>query len=238
MRAWLLLSLLVLLSPAFAQDAPRSVDLWLGAEVTIDTDGRIASLEWKEQSDTDRIVIDQIEPIVRSWEFVPGTVDGVPAVTRTGLSLRTRIVEGGDAISVYIEDASTGASTTSMHPPSYPGAALRDRVSAEVIAEIEIAADGAVVLVGTRFEGSRDTLHRRQFLRAAEDAVRDWEFTLEEVGGHPVATRMSVPITFCVDPSGWCRQRERAAAMRPVAPGQALALESAVSLKSDPRTGI
>lgn len=238
MRIHLLLALLALSLPALAADSSRSATLWLNAQVTIDADGRISSLEWREERPAGRAVIDHIEPIVRGWEFVPGTVDGVPAATRTRLTVRTSIVEEQGALSVYIAEAATGASSIDMQPPRFPLVALKDRVDAEVVTEIDIAADGTITLVDMRFEGSRGILHRKAFLRAAESAIREWSFRLEEVGGHPVATRMSVPVTFCVQGSSWCARRERAAATRPVAPGEALALESAVSLKSDPRTGI
>lgn len=238
MRIHLLLALLALSAPVLAEDFPRSATLWLNAQATIDAGGRISSLEWREERPAGRAVIDRIEPIVRGWEFIPGTVDGVPAATRTKLTVRTSIMEEQGALSVYITEANTGASSIDMPPPRFPLGALKDRVDAEVVAEIEIAADGTVTLVDTRFEGSRGNSHRREFLRAAESAIREWSFRLEEVDGHPVATRMNVPITFCVGGSSWCAERARDAATRPVAPGEALALESAVSLKSDPLTGI
>ncbi|NZA25644.1 energy transducer TonB [Luteimonas sp. SJ-92] len=238
MRIWLMLVLLALASPAFAGESPQSATLWLRAQVTIDADGRIAALEWDEVGGTGRAVVDHIDPIVRGWEFVPGMVDGVPAATRTRLTVRTLVEAEQGAILVSIDRASTGASRISMPPPIYPEAALKGRVSADVMVEVEIAADGAVTLAGASFEGSRGDAHREKFLRAVEAVVPRWKFQLEEVGGRPIATRMSVPVSFCTMSATWCEQRRRAAASRPVAPGEALALESAVRLTSDPRSGI
>lgn len=241
MRFVLLAMLLLPWGLTAADSPPHSAELWLKARALIDADGRISALDWEEEGPGGRVVIEHIEPIVRGWEFVPGMVAGEPASTQTTLSLRTRVSERPDAsIDVRILEASTGAATQAAVPPRYPTAALRAGASAEVVSEIDIAADGSISIAALHFEGSLRISYKRDFLKAAEAAIRQWTFRLEEVDGHPVATRMRVPITFCTQPSRWCKQleQERAQTAGAVEPDSAVALESVVRLQSDPRAGI
>lgn len=242
------LALLLLPAAAIADSGARSGDipLRLTAHVTISEQGRIASLEWQETRPALAGVIAHLEPVVRGWEFDPGTVDGEPRETTTTLfvSLLARDMGDGSA-ALNVVAARTGAVTERVMPPRYPADALRSRAEAEVAAIVEIDPDGGVHIAEFEYVGNRDR-YRDAFLKASRATVESWTFRLESVGGHPVAARMRIPITFCLPDQrrSWCEAREQqrlseaGTAAGAGEPAQATALTSAVRLRSDPAGAI
>ena len=97
---------------------------WLRAGIVLDATGKLTSIEWLGTKTNDRLVTAPLEAVIRDWEFEPGKVDGVPAVTETGLLLHVglgKTAEGG--VTLSIDDALTGAISVRQDPPAYP----RDR---------------------------------------------------------------------------------------------------------------
>lgn len=235
-RYWLVLVALGLL---FAADVlisanRKSVDLWLAANVIIGADGRIASLEWHEDREAGKAIAKMLEPEIRGWEFEPGTLKGAPTETRTRLTLRVALDEGDDgAMAVRIRTARTGAYADTMSPPRYPPDGYRNGVHASVVTVVDVATDGTATIVEMIYSGSRKHHAAREaFLDATRAAVATWHFIPERVGGHSVATRMRIPVAFCLDSAQWCKQQRGAEEMREDAgpPDTPVALESAVRL--------
>lgn len=80
-------------------------------------------------------------------------------------------------------------------PPEYPANALRDGRSGTVLLKVGIDADGNPGDI--EIEKSSGT---RALDRAARDAVRQWRFSPKTVGGVPVASELSVPVDFKLEP--------------------------------------
>ena len=186
---------LALALSANARAATDSFDVWLKADITIAADGSIESLAWEEQPAARQVVQTRIEPLVRRWEFIPGSVDGRHARTETYLNVQVLGVAQPDGtLTLTFGKATTGAQLGMLMPPRYPRDAAIGGVSAAVTAIVAIDATGAVTLESSEFHGTR---YRKQFVAAAESAVKGWSFELERVAGHPVPAKLSVPITFC-----------------------------------------
>ncbi len=216
---------------------PATIDLHLSADVTVDVDGRIQSLQWTEQQGLQAAVAQRIEGAIRGWEFEPGKVNGKAAETRTALGVHVVASDTPDGrVLLRFAKAATGPRKTAMVPPRYPEAGVRAGVSAKVVMTVDVAADGSVTVAESRFEGSKGTRGRAAFLQATEKAVQAWTFRPETVGGHGVASRVEVPVTFCLSSSRWCEQQAESADARLAVPsGTPVALDSAVALKTDIR---
>lgn len=228
---------------AAAPEQQESFDIWLGGSVTIGADGRVVALEWDKQPKGRALLADRIAPVVRSWEFVPAMVDGQPATTVTGLVVHLRATGGEDgAVAVQVDSARTGpmALATRMQPPTYPADALRNGVSASVLATVEVSADGRPVIRDMQFESSSRSpgRYRKAFVASATEAIERWTLRPELVAGHAVPEPLNIPIQYCVGSAGWCERiqaREAAANAAKLPDGLHIAASSAVSLKTDVR---
>ena len=81
--------------------------------------------------------------------------------------------------------------TTPLPPPMYPAQALKQGIGGTVILQIDVGADGKpthVVVDRANPPGVFDD--------AAVAAAKRWRFDPKLQDGHPVATRVQVPITF------------------------------------------
>lgn len=221
---------------AAGKDDARSVDVFLTAEVEIAADGRVRTLAWQvpERKPLVGLLTQRLEPAVRGWKFQPGTLDGAPADTRTYLSIKTRgTPDSAGGLAFVIVRASTGARSLLLTPPRYPTGAAVGGISATVVTEVDVDAQGKVAFQTVQFVNNRGSdRYRREFIAATEKAVAAWTFTPERVGGHAVAARMRIPVTFCApEDGGWCEQHstlEDDALAGPA--GQPVALDSAVKL--------
>jgi TonB family protein len=233
----IVLSCLVLFAGAAgAADAPLEKLVTLYATATIGADGHVTALAWDGDSALHKSIAARLEPRVRTWEFEPGTADGVAAETRTGLSITLRATPAADgSLALQFHSASTGPKLVTMVMPGYPSGALRENKSAYVRTEFAINTDGTTTVLDVDVQAS----HRKaqEFEQAARSAFARWKYEPEVVGGHPVATRMVIPSRFCSSDSDWCEKRTAQGPLwsKPMPTsqdGQPVALDSAVKLKT------
>lgn len=190
-----------------AKEAPRSVDVWLHGAIAVDAQGHVTALEWDEQPPLQALVAERVAPAVRRWEFVPATLDGKPADTRTGLFVHVQADAAGDgSLALRFLDARTGPMAVKMAPPRYPERAIHARANAEVRAEVVVAADGSAQVRELHYEGS-DSHYRKAFVASVADMMPNWTFRPELVAGHATRTPVTVPVLFCMEPSDWCRDQ-------------------------------
>lgn len=230
---WTALLALALVQTTHA--APQTIDVWLKADITITADGSIESLQWQQDARPGvQLLHRRAEPVVRLWQFVPGQVDGVPARTQTHLLMQVLVLVDADgSAAMKFGSASTGGRSVVKTAPLYPPNAMREGVSASLVAEISLDTNGAPTLETLTFNSKRGHF-RKEFIAAGEAAIKSWTYQPERVAGRPVATRIRVPIDFCSD-DDWCERRERkrlsATSDAPSAPpGEAVPLTSVVQL--------
>lgn len=213
-------------------------ELWLKAQLRIGEDGQVQQLEWQGLGDTSRLITERLEPMIESWAFEPGRIDGAPAVTDTFLTLQVLGDEHDDgSVALSLGRVRTGALLATVTPPRFPMRDARNGNSAHLVATLDIAADGRITVADVKVEATRAGGGER-FVEALKEVAVQWTPTLERVGGVPVATRMEIPVQFCgPGDMGWCAkfERERTERLRtqdvPSTPAsEAIALDSAVKL--------
>lgn len=236
-----LLSLCLLgVSPlACAADVPdAAMNAWLRARITLDATGKLTAIEWPDAKPKAKLLTDRLEQAVRGWKFEPGKLDGVPAVTQTGLWLNIDAKENAEGgLALTIKDAMTGVQVDSMPPPAYPVSQARGGHSAEVRLQVEIDENGKVASANVlEYDGdSKAKWSRADFEMAGLQAVKAWLFIPEQVGGKALRSQAVVPITFCVD-NKWCMAKEKQRSMagqQALPSGTAVALDSVVKIKTD-----
>lgn len=226
--------------PALA-GADKTVPLWFRADITIAADGNVSKLQWRNGDKIPKPLKDRLALVVRDWQFQPGSLDGEPAETQTMLTLRldaSALADG--SIGLALVGASTGAFSSRSVPPEYPTTPLRFGASAKLRLMVAIDAHGKVSAEVVDYVGSeRSKRFREDFEASAIAAVAQWQVQQERVGGHAVATRLSIPITYCLSDDDWCeRHALPAPAGATAATAQAdqpVALDSVAKLLSDVR---
>ena len=219
-----------------ATDDKNVGQAWLRASIELDATGKLTSIEWVDSKPNDRLVTKPLEALVREWEFEPGKLDGVPAITRTGLQLHVKIEKTADGgLALNIGDARTGMISRPLSSLAYPSSPGRMGASAEVRLSLEIDEEGKVATAKVAgYEGSSASSGlRKDFEAAALKAAKSWSYIPENVGGTGMRGKVEVPVIFCM--GSWCSERERrlAASGQPVVPsGTSLALDSAVRIVS------
>lgn len=229
----LLVGVALMLGAGSAGAAPADdpLTLYFRAAITIEPDGSLSALDWHDAEKMPATLRARLDERVRSWEFVPGAIDGTPTVTETTLRLRIRASALGEGLVLTVENAETGAAIAPLMPPEYPREALRRRVEAAVLAELDVASDGTRSVSIAGYEGDERT--RPKFERAVEGMFANLDIQFERVGGHPAPAHFTVPVNFCLDKTcddhAW-PSRDTAAA---TAPGQPVARDSVASVATD-----
>ncbi len=210
---------------------------WLRAGIVLDATGKLTSIEWLGTKPNDRLVTAPLEAVIRGWEFEPGKVDGVPAVTKTGLLLHVglgKTAEGG--VTLSIDDVLTGAISVRQDPPAYPRDQAMRGAQAHVMVIVRTDATGQVASAAIdEYVGSHSgTISRKDFEAAALNAVKSWSYRTEQVGGNGLAATLRVPISFCMDEK-WCGLNKFKSDKTPgsASPsGMAMATDSVVTIKT------
>jgi TonB family protein len=198
--------------------------------LSLAADGKIESMKPIDRENLPE-VRKQIEPIVRSWHFTPGKINGQPAPTETTLNVAVRFdTDAANPLSyrVHIASAATGPMYRHLVAPHYPTAAQRSHDEGEVMLLVTFDADGRIVSAKNVPEMSADHISPL-LVETAIDAVKKWTFRTETVGGRGVASEALVPICFMMSPTAECHWRPRPD-KKPVRSGEAIALSSVVGL--------
>lgn len=198
-------------APIYPDAAARAnvrgqVELW----VHVDTEGRATQIEvTKSFPDAARYGLEQAAiDAVKQWEFGPAVRVGRVVPYEMGVSID--FPPAGPSVVRY-EQTETGRiklpppyadaapiETEGLTPPallhqvtpSYSAAALRARLSGDVLLDIVVAVDGTVA--GARVVKSLDPALDANAL----DAVAQWRYTAGRLLGNPVPVRMTVTVQF------------------------------------------
>ncbi len=226
--------LIALCGSAFARQADR-LDLWCDARLSLDASGKVTALEFNGKNGDSDPIAQKLAPVIRTWSFVPGSVNGVPMATETTLSLHLQTLKTGDGTyALRILDAHTGTVTTKAPPPEYPNDALREETEASVIAVVSVGVDGVparIEIAGIRTTNGKDHATDKMFETAVIEMAKTWRFRPEVVGGRAVTAQIKIPVEFCVNPTPCMRvAKEHVANDEPMPLTRPLALDSQVKL--------
>ncbi len=177
--------------------AARPITFTQTARLSLDANGKVVSAVFDEGKPGFAKLDAKLEQFVHGWSFAPGTVDGKPLPTETNLSINLRATPAGNGdYAISILGASTGLVFQRSAPPEYPSSAMQQGCEGVVIMLVDI--DGTGAPMGTRIESNDVDCMKTRLETAAIDAARQWRFRTESVGGHAMAGRARVPVTFCL----------------------------------------
>lgn len=237
----LAISMMFCCAPAFAAAKDgEPVSLRLSWRVSLDAQGHVTQLQAKPDKRVERMtaVRDSVEKKIRSWQFTPGAVNGVPQATETNLVVTTTLLpRSGDDYEIRIDEARTGAEIAKVQVPRYPQGAARNGTSGLVVLRIEFDADGKVT---SALADKDETKAAAALIKASLDAVKTWTFQPERVAGRGVAGTTELPMCFQVVPlvglrapevprCEWKPKGYRGA----LAQGEALAIDPVAKLATD-----
>jgi len=208
----------------------RPFDKTVQWTLSLDADGNIQDLKPVDREYLPD-VRKQIEPIVRTWHFTPGKINGRAAPTETTLSVCVRFeADSANALSyhAHVVSASTGPRYQHVVAPRYPDAAKKSHEEGEVMLWVTFDADGRIVSAKKMSQMSAEHISP-VLVDAAINSVKHWTFRTETVGGHGVASEALVPVCFMMSPTAQCQWKQRAD-KKPVRSGEAIALSSVVGV--------
>jgi TonB family protein len=218
--------------PAVGQ-APQVVREW-NAQVALDVDrtGQVVQAVLPDRFP--EAVTRPAREVMAHWRFKPAMSRGHAAGARTYAVVKLQVVTR-DAGQFGLRVLYT-ANGPRLHPTVAPIPPIREVNSAQgdMLVEAVVRPDGHIDHV--QVVESHFNSHTHLFKEAASQAISQWRADPEYVDGHPVATRVQIPITLCHGKDGKCEQPQpelklwrrptAGPAMAAPASGQAVALDS------------
>lgn len=230
--AVILLALLGAASAIAAGAVSKPLVVRMTWSVSIDADGHVVRLATTDQQIP--AIHDRLEQAIRNWRFSPGKVNGKPTFTDSNLTIALALEPASDdTYVVHVIGAATGGSYGKITPPRYPHSSAMSRRQGLVVLKVSYSASGAVVAIALADGAPRVD---SAFVEAATDAVREWTFKPEVVGGQALAGSARVPVCFSLREShvptldcNWRRPGSFAAEFG----DRAVALDPAATLLTD-----
>ena len=178
--------------PLFASAAgpTKPVDLTMSWILSIDKAGAIRSIRPTEEKNPG--LYQRLETGIKKWwQFAPVKVKGQPEIVETTLTVHSTLEPVDGFYRVRVRDASTGGRYATTVPPVSPAAS---QGAAGVLVEVKYDADGHVTAAKAIAGGEPKA--GKDLEKAATEAVKQWTFKPEIVGGHGIAGKARVPVCF------------------------------------------
>lgn len=217
--SWLLFTCLALISMAGVPVANAGSDSSGGQAkvmetiladglIDIDADGSVEQVAFTN-SPFRHDIGQRLVAVLEQWRFQPIDVDGTRRNVRSSFQLKLELVGDDDKYWLRIAQSQFGTPMP-LNPraPSYPVAANRDGIEAEVLMLVGINADGSVAEVepvrgqifGKRIRSEES--HKKflgPFIRSATDAIQSWHFGyfLPRVDGEK--TYVLLPVRYALN---------------------------------------
>lgn len=206
--------------------------------ITLDAQGHVTTLTAAPHERVDRIpqIRTRLEQAVRSWQFLPGMVDGKPAETQTGLYVSATLTPASDnSLRIKLDHASVGGALVSPIPPHYPTEAIRRHQQGEVVLRVAYDATGKITSASIYPDSPTAA---PLLVKASINTVEKWRFNPEMVGGHGVSGEAVVPFCYSLHYLGGGGKPGKCDWKRPgsneaLRDGEALALNPAAKLLTD-----
>ena len=225
-----------------ANETPDVLKTTMQWKMSLDAQGHVTELDL--QTKTMGAVRERLEPVIRAWEFDPGTINGEPAATETMLSVQISLLPSadGESISIRFDDVSTGGYVSgNIAIPRLTSSEAkklqRNGGFARLIFEVNYDKAGKLQTVAVL---PRSTVEKGNLVKDAENALRKWTYEPERVAGVGIPGKLVVPICYYMGLSERDAERQgkncewkKPGSEATVGQGQSLALDSSVSLKTD-----
>lgn len=168
------------------------------AALDVDAQGQVTASHIQGEG-----ILPQLQELVdqttRGWKFVPATVDGRAVPARTYAWLVPEMQQSGDKIALRARYELHGPGPELRMIPVYPASMVHDRVQASLIVDATVEADGSydkITLTSAKTSGGKPA---QAFYAEANKAFSQWRAKPEMVDGRAVATRVRVPVNFCLN---------------------------------------
>jgi TonB family protein len=201
LAAAMVLSLL-LWSTVSAQEVAREVM----AEAALDVapGGQVAHVQFLRE--IPEVLARPASEVMTHWRFEPVRREGRLVGAKTYARVKVQVVKlGEDRYGVQVLYRSNGPRLRPTVAPDYP-LSETNHGEGRLLAEAVVQPDGTlshVEIVESHFSGGpREKLFRRSVM----EAMQRWHADPEAVDGQAVATRIQIPITFCLGANGGCSE--------------------------------
>ena len=229
---------------AVAEDQAPNLTRALDWDLSLDATGKIVALNAK--SGNVGALQAKLEPVIRTWHFNPGTVDGKPEATETRLTVQIELVpiEGSEQLAIKVQDVRTGGQVAEIgrharFPKEAISRMMRGRLAPvqRVLLEVSYDGTGKPTSVGVVPDVSSQD---KSLIKASIKSAESWKIKPEQVAGVGVPGKLVSPLCYFIG-SNQAQVNKRDALCEWYSPtrkvhigeGQSLALDSAVSLASD-----
>jgi len=189
--------------------ATEPVAFRASARVEIDAAGKPMNIEAsKDLPDSIRTFI---EKTVATWHFTPPSRGDVSGIGVTYLSLGACAFPEGGNYRMAIDLKGNGPSLVS-HPepslPRYPSEAMRAGREADLVVKWIVETDGLASLERIERKGGTALRKNDPFFKPIKEWIAQLRYEPEELAGHRVRTRISMPFKFSLLPRRSTTQTE------------------------------
>lgn len=179
------------------------------ARIDVDATGAVTRVEPSDKLSP--ALRELVKTQIAGYRFEAPMHQGVKSGGTTYVALGGCAVPDGDGYKVSLDYKSAGprlAGGGLLPPPKYPQEAYSAGAEAEAVVAYVVQPDGAVALEGIGYKGT--PRQKRHFDKALETWVGLLRYEPEVVAGHPVRTKLEVPVSFKLDggsPRAWQKQQ-------------------------------
>ncbi|HMB56750.1 MAG TPA: hypothetical protein VKM35_06035 [Arenimonas sp.] len=192
-----------LLAVNSAQADTPAIEKVVQYRITVDASGH-AILPAKDDAaaDISPAILQAVREMAGKLAFTPATVNGKAVASETTLTMTVVFDKQADgSFRLRLKDADTGAAAKEAVAPLYPSTALRYDLSARILVQLDIAADGSidpekVQMLRTDISTVGHGMEAK-FRNAVRDVLPQWHYATDVVDGHAMPALQLVPVTFC-----------------------------------------
>lgn len=180
----------------------------LAGVIEVDASGRVEQVSLRRNRLSPKIE-ESVLSVMHRWTFDPYLQDGQARRIRTSMHARVDQVRSEAGYQVVLGEVEFGQPLAQSTPaPRYPGSALKNGVSAEVLLRVTLDESGGVafaepVMARVLNRAVRnEERHRRllaPFTRVSVEALQNWRFEFVPPSVDGERPQMLVPLVFTVD---------------------------------------
>ena len=217
----------------FADEAPKqAVKFDVDWHISLDAAGHVTQFIAGRNVTSDRIpeIRQRLEKAVREWQFVPGTVDGIPAPTETHLHVQVSLVPvSGESYQIRVDHAETGGWVQTYAAIHYPVSAIEHHVGGGLLLRVDYDTTGHMAHAELADQSAKAD---PALVRASIEAVKKWLFRPELVDGHPIAGAVFSPFCYSIGPSRKTCEYKAPGRSTPIGEGESFALNPIAKLQT------
>lgn len=184
---------------AWAQQAERSYRTDIALEV--DAQGRVTQAT--PSDDLPQPLVAPVQGVVSQWRFQPRLQNGVAVTTRTYARVMVELVpQGSGKYGLRLKYLSNGPSLKFTRAMVYPPAMMRARNEGTVTMAAVVQPDGSLTdihLTDSKLtvRAAMSSKHAAEvFAHTVQEAMQQMQAKPEWIDGKPVASAITLPITF------------------------------------------